>query len=133
MADRTLRGQLRRVRHRLLVIGSAAAVAWGVSAAVILLLTAAWMDLLWELSPQWRLGAVCVAALIGCGCVIALVVRARLAGRDNTVARRLDAVVLGLDKRGVQQCGAVDTRKKIEVRITLERKPVTVPFLLADL
>ncbi len=51
----SLAAQLRRVRRRLLGIGTAAAAVWGLAAVTILVLMGAWLDLLWEFSPQWRI------------------------------------------------------------------------------
>ena len=48
----SLGAQLRRVRRRLLGIGTAAAAVWGLAAVTILLLLGAWLDLLWEFSPR---------------------------------------------------------------------------------
>ena len=44
-----------RVRRRLLGIGTAAGIVWGLAAATVLLLAGAWLDLLWEFSPEWRI------------------------------------------------------------------------------
>ncbi len=86
----SLRRQLRRVRRRLLNIGIAAAAVWGLAAATMFLLLGAWLDLLWEFSPQWRI-ATCWAAGAGgvllAGAAAALTVRA---AADAAVARALD-------------------------------------------
>ena len=58
----SLGAQLRRVRRRLLGIGAAAAAVWGLAAVTILLLLGAWLDLLWEFPPQWRIATFWVAA-----------------------------------------------------------------------
>ncbi len=86
----TLRSRLRRFRRRLWTIGSATALAWGLAAATVLLLAAAWLDLLWELSPQARMtlaGIAGTAGLAALGGRIATTVRA--AGQ-RSIARRVD-------------------------------------------
>ena len=57
MAHQALKRRIRRVRRRLVLIGSTAAVTWAVLAAVALLMVGAWFDLLWELPPRWRIAA----------------------------------------------------------------------------
>ncbi len=86
----TLRSRLRGVRRRLLWIGTTSGLAWGLAAVVVFLLIGAWLDLLWELSPQWRI-AVLIAAGAGgfvlLGALLWLTVRS---GDDAALARRLD-------------------------------------------
>ena len=85
------RTQLRRVRRRLLGIGAAAAIVWGLAAATLLLLLGVWLDLLWEFSPavadRHALGGRRPPARCCSARWSALTVRA---ARDAAVARRLD-------------------------------------------
>jgi len=82
--------QLRRVRRRLLGIGTAAAAVWGLAAVTILLLLGAWLDLLWEFPPQWRIATLWLAAFGGAVLLGALTAATVRAAHDATVARRLD-------------------------------------------
>ena len=60
-----LQARLRKAVRRLRLIGSAGALVWGLVAAVVLLVFAAWLDLLWELSPAARIALVWGAAAAG--------------------------------------------------------------------
>ena len=92
MATVQLHHRLRSVRRRLLAIGSTSAVVWGLIAAVGLLLAGAWLDLLWELSPQLRIASLVCAGSVA-GLLICLMVRRIVVtGRDRAIARRLDRV-----------------------------------------
>ncbi|MFW6124501.1 MAG: hypothetical protein ACOC46_00015, partial [Pirellulales bacterium] len=100
----SLRSRLRRFRRRLWMIGSASAMAWGVAAAVLLLLVAAWLDLLWELSPRARLGVTAVAIVAGLaalgGCMAATLRaggRRRIAGRVDRAGNLGGQVLTGLE------------------------------------
>ena len=86
----SLGAQLRRVRRRLLGIGAAAAAVWGLAAVTILLLLGAWLDLLWEFPPQWRIATFWVAGASGVVLLAALSAATLRAARDAAVARRLD-------------------------------------------
>lgn len=84
--------QLRRVRRRMLNIGTAAALAWSFTIASLLLLLGVWLDLLWEFPPEWRIAAIWIAAIAGAtGFVLSLACVVR-AARDTAIARRLDRV-----------------------------------------
>lgn len=82
--------QLRRIRRRLLGIGTAAATAWGLVAVTVLLLLGVWLDLLWELSPEWRIGTFWAAGIAGAVLLIGLAAATVRAARDAAIARRLD-------------------------------------------
>ena len=86
----SLSTQLRRVRRRLLSVGTAAAAVWALAAATMLLLLSAWLDLLWEFSPEWRIAAFWAAGITGAALLVALAVVAVRAARDAAIARRLD-------------------------------------------
>lgn len=87
-----LNTQLRRVRRRLLTIGTAAATVWALAAATVLLLLCVWLDLLWEFSPEWRIAAFWAAVAAAAATLAALAVNTIGAARDAAVARRLDRV-----------------------------------------
>jgi hypothetical protein len=81
---------LARVRRRVLSLGAARGIVWGLIAATVLLLLGAWLDLLWEFSPGWRIATLWTAgvvALLAAGALAAASVRA---ARAAALARRLD-------------------------------------------
>lgn len=92
MATGSLQRRLRSVRRRSLMIGTASATVWGLAAAVVLLLGGVWLDLLWELSPQLRIGLLCAAGAVGVALVGVLLGITAQAARDKRLARRLDRV-----------------------------------------
>ena len=51
-----LRATLRRFGRRALLLGVATGLALGLTAAALALLVAGWLDLVWELAPELRLG-----------------------------------------------------------------------------
>jgi len=77
------------------MIGSTAAVFWGLASMLVLLLAGAWLDLLWEFSPPLRIATLAVAGAAGVGLIGALIVVSVRAGRDASVARRVDRAVGG--------------------------------------
>ncbi len=86
----SLGAQLRRVRRRLLGIGTAAAAVWGLAAVSILLLAGTWLDLLWEFPPEWRIATFWVAGVCGVVLLGALSAATLRAACDAAVARQLD-------------------------------------------
>jgi hypothetical protein len=86
----SLGAQFRRVRRRLLGIGAAAAAVWGLAAVTILLLLGAWLDLLWEFPPEWRIATLWAAGAAGVALLALLASATVRAARDPSVARRLD-------------------------------------------
>lgn len=104
MPKHSLRTRLLAVRRRLLVIGSIGGLAWGLALAVVLLLMGAWLDLLWELTPGWRIATLAAAGGLGVVLIGVLVRITASAAADRPVARRLDTaagsggdVLTGLD------------------------------------
>ena len=73
MTHSPLQSRLRRTGRRLLLLGGTAAVTWGLIAAALMTLAGAWLDLLWELSPQARFAALGLAAAASVLLVAALV------------------------------------------------------------
>ena len=73
------------VEHR----PSAAAV-WGLAAATIFMLLGAWLDLLWEFPPQWRIATLWAAGACGAALLAAAAAMTVRGAADAAVARRLD-------------------------------------------
>ncbi len=90
MAGQRLHKRIGRVRRRLLWVGATAAVGWGLAASTLLLLASVWLDLLWELAPQWRIAAVGVSGSAGLALVAALTAWTAALARDSLLAARLD-------------------------------------------
>lgn len=86
----SLRAALQKVRRRLYWVGGASGILWAVAAAVVLLLVGAWLDLVWELSPQLRIATLLASGLASLVLVSILLGRILRAGKDDRLARRLD-------------------------------------------
>lgn len=86
---------LQRLRQRWLRVAALSATGWGISVLLATGIVAAWSDLVWELSPDLRIGAIVfsVAAAAVCGAVI--VVSALRLGRGAWLARSLDRAAHG--------------------------------------
>jgi hypothetical protein len=109
-----LRSRLGQAARRLWLIGSAAAVACGVTAAVAVALGGAWLDLVWELPPPGRIALLWLAAAAGLGLLVGLTWRTAGSSGSARLARRLDlaaesggAILTGweLDGAIVAGCG----------------------------
>jgi len=99
-----LRNRLRTVGRRVVLYGTATGLVWGVAVASAVLLCGAWLDLLWELSPQGRIATLALAGLAGIGVAASLAAAAAGHARLVPVARRLDrtgttggAILTGLE------------------------------------
>src|SRR5437016_12789258 len=90
MATPPLQDRLRRLGRRLLAVGVAAGLGWGLAAAVLLLLVCAWLDLLWELPPGMRAASSAAALVLTGLLVLAAGWLARRWGEPKALARRLD-------------------------------------------
>ena len=90
MTNLSLQESLRRIRLRLFTIEGAAGMVWAFGVAFGLLLVGAWLDLLWELSPAWRLTLLCAAVLAGIASVIILARYIFKITRNRPIARLLD-------------------------------------------
>ncbi len=90
MTDLSLQACLSRVRRRLLAVGWAAGIVWAMGAALAVLLIGVWLDLLWELSAEWRVALLWIAGLTGIILVVFLAAKVVRFSRDRLVARRLD-------------------------------------------
>ncbi len=116
----TLRSRLARFRRRLWLIGSASAVARGLAAAVVLLLAAVWLDLMWDLSPAARITVTAMAAGAACAVAVgAMVSTARAAGR-RSLAQRID--------RAGSLGGQVLTGLELEHRLASRRGESELPL-----
>ncbi len=81
---------LHRVGRRLLAVRLASGLGWGLGAAIAVLLLGAWLDLLWELTPELRITAVALAGTAGVGVILG---QAAIGwrGRDaRRIASRMD-------------------------------------------
>lgn len=90
MPEPSLKSILIRSARRLAAVETAAGSVWGLVAAAIALLLAAWLDLLWELSSSARMATWIVGGSIA---AIVLAVRVCLlirSARFSAIARRLD-------------------------------------------
>ena len=99
-----LRTRLRTVGRRVVLYGTATGLVWGVTVASAVLLCGAWLDLLWELSPQGRIATLALSGLAGIGVMASLAAAAARHGRPAPVARGLDrtgstggAILTGLE------------------------------------
>ena len=90
MSETRLRTILNRVRRRLFVVGGTASLCWAVLAVIIVCLAGVWLDLLWELSPEWRIAMSSVAGLAGVLFLVLLLIRTTKAAKDMSAARHLD-------------------------------------------
>ncbi len=95
MPSARLQDYLRRIRHRLILIGGTSGVCWGLALIGLVLLASVWLDLLWELSPQWRLGASASALVAGLLLFTLVLARAITSARYSHAARRLDHAANG--------------------------------------
>src|SRR5947209_3290391 len=92
MERAALQRHLQRFGRRLLAIGVASGVGWGLAAALLLVLAGAWFDLLWELPPQLRIACCVTSLILGALLIVAagwLALRSRI---PQALAYRLDAV-----------------------------------------
>jgi hypothetical protein len=88
-----LQSRLRKAALRLRLIGSAGALVWGLVAAVVLLVFAAWLDLLWELSASARIALLWSAAATAVIVLSVLAYRTARTAGPAALARRLDIAV----------------------------------------
>jgi hypothetical protein len=90
MPERSLEQILEQLKRRGLLIGGASGLGWAVFGAALAWLAFAWLDLLWELSPTFRLELSGLAACTGLGLLAAGLRRANRAAQPTKLARRLD-------------------------------------------
>lgn len=92
----TFQAVFQRIRRRIGMIGAAVSLLWLLLAFALVLAVAAWCDLLWELSPDLRIGSMVVAALIATAvCARALWIHIAGPSRTAAVANRLDELLGG--------------------------------------
>lgn len=87
---RSLAQRLSALRRRGLTVGGAAALLWGLAAALACLVLAVWIDLLWEIKAAARVSAWGVVALAGAGVGLAVVVWAARRMQPRRLASKLD-------------------------------------------
>lgn len=88
--DLALQQRLGDLRRRWLTVGTLNAVVCGLLAAGAVLLFAAWLDLLWELSSDMRWLSVRLAVAAGALTIVAVVWFSHRAGNRRALARRMD-------------------------------------------
>ena len=90
MDGRSLERRFVALRRRVMMIGGVAAAGWATVIVFVLAVVAAWFDLLWELSPQARLGL--DGLLIAAGLMAACSGLSRALSKTSwqALARRLD-------------------------------------------
>ncbi|MFI5456335.1 MAG: hypothetical protein ACHRXM_12880 [Isosphaerales bacterium] len=87
-----LQAQLRRLGRRVRGVGGASGLGWGLVAMGVIALAGAWTDLVLELSPALRVGALATALLAGLALAIARARRAWRRAVPAALARRLDPI-----------------------------------------
>lgn len=92
MANALLRTRLRTIGRRLLIVGATAGMLWGLTGGIVVLIVAAWLDLIWELTSPLRVTAWIAAGTGGLSVLAGLAASTALAARAARVARRLDQV-----------------------------------------
>ena len=83
---------LAAVRRRMVGLGVAAGIGWGVAALVVLLLGWMWLDLVLDLGGGVRAAAGVLSVVGGVGWLVAVVVVTLRGATAGALARRLDAV-----------------------------------------
>ncbi|MCE5268370.1 MAG: hypothetical protein LLG00_10840 [Planctomycetaceae bacterium] len=86
----TVETRIGRLRRRLISVHLAAGTVWALAAALLLLLAGAWLDLLWELPPAWRVATLWLAVVSAAALLAVLILAAWRAARGFALARRLD-------------------------------------------
>lgn len=94
MESQALHARLHALGRRVLWIGAGAGLAWSLLTAFLLVLTAAWLDLVWELPPAVRIGSLAVAGLVAVGMLVLWIQRTTHGRQPQHLARRLDRTVL---------------------------------------
>ena len=110
MSNSHLQTQLQAVKRRWWILGIAAGLTWTLTVLILSLLLGGWLDLVWELSPEGRIGCVVASALIGVASLIAMLVHIGRSGQIFPLAKRVDqamgfggAVLTGCELEGTLQ------------------------------
>ena len=90
-----LLARVRKTRRRSLLVGIAAGVLWSLALASGLLLAGVWLDLLWQLSPQWRIAVMVSTVVGGAGLLVVWSMQSMRGASEALVARQLDRAVQG--------------------------------------
>ena len=128
MSHSHLHTQLQAVKRRWWILGIAAGLTWTLIVLILSLLLGGWLDLVWELSPEARIGCVVVSALFGVATFIAMLVHVERSGRIFSLARRIDramefggVVLTGCELEGTFQR---HTAPQTSVSVSLARMAV---------
>src|SRR5262245_14938702 len=84
---------LGNLRRRMLAIGSASGIAWGLALALTLLVAGAWCDLVFELPAVVRFAWISLTAISITVPIAAGAIRSLHAGTVLNLAQRLDGIV----------------------------------------
>ncbi len=113
MANHPLTTALNRLRQRVLAVGGTAGVLWMLVGAMLCLALGVWLDLLFDLSPQWRLAILISAGVAACALLMYQLQLVFADGHASTLARRLDAaagtggqILCGVDLLAAQSMAA---------------------------
>ncbi|MCL2710891.1 MAG: hypothetical protein FWE95_08415 [Planctomycetaceae bacterium] len=85
-----LHTQLRSIKRRWYILGLATGLIGATVVAILFLLLGGWLDLVWELSPQGRIGFIIAAALLGLVFLAVSLIRTGQSGRLFSLAQRVD-------------------------------------------
>lgn len=91
MIDPELERRLNGLRRRTLALGGTSGAAWGLTAALVALPVAMWLDLIWELPPALRITAWVVAGAAAVAITVITFARAQRQAAAGRLADRLDA------------------------------------------
>ena len=94
-----LQARLERLRQRDLDVGVFSGLAWGVVAAVAVVLAAAWADLVLDLSPRLRLAAVAAGIAVSFVTDAGAVVSLPAAGHGVAIEQQQDGGMLWAEAR----------------------------------
>ena len=92
MAPHPLHTRLRSLGRRVRAIGALAGLGWGLVALGLVALAGAWSDLVFELTPAWRLAALVASATVGAGLAAWAARRIWREAEPEVLAGRLDRV-----------------------------------------
>jgi hypothetical protein len=95
MATAGLQSSVRRTSERLLAVQGTTALCWAALTALLVVLAAVWLDLLWEFSSAGRVAALFLGALAAMALIVVLLRRLMHDTTRAAVARRLDAAAGG--------------------------------------
>ena len=83
---------LSALRRRMLGLGAAAGIGWGLAAVIVLFIAWMWLDLVLDFAGAVRAAAAVLSIFCGLALVVAAVVLTIRQGTPGALARRLDTV-----------------------------------------